>query len=555
VPSYYDITVATAGTTPPISDKVFRITVLDAADAVIALSGSTVPESAAASTLVGTLSVANATGTPVYALTNNAGGLFAVANDQLLVAGALDYETAASHTITVAVTGTTPTPPDATFTITVTDVSEGIFFEQEFITPGEVYAPKPEGATSLTIECIGAGGPGCIGSAAGVATGFRQEFTPASFAGIEPIPPPQWVLDMFVARSDIEPPTGQWPITVPVEARGQPAFFEGIGAGGKGENGGGGGGAYSNKTRVIGPTESAVYCSIGDGSGSGAYTSVVSLDSMNFIFLALGGMSGSGGSAGGAALQPPYADVSWVGGNGSGMYIDGAGGSAAWANGPGNPNNGHVGGASPGLPAGKGGDTYQPGQPEGGGGGNFANGAPGWLAIDWNYTANVATAGGGGGGGAYASSTIVVDASLAGVYVTVPPPPPTNTQINGVDAKVQAGSGASGSILCSAAGGHHGVSQDVGDGLGGQAANCVGDVAYSGGNGFSAVTTGGAGGSAAWSSGNGNNAQGDTGGASPGAPAGAGGNNGAAGGSYGGGGGSSNSVGTGGGGYVKLTWT
>jgi hypothetical protein len=99
-----------------------------AAGVRILLSGTTVAEDAAVGTDVGTASIsASATGTAVWSLTNDAGGLFSINSSTGLVevAGALDYETAAAHLITVAVSGTTPDPADRSFIITVTDVSEG----------------------------------------------------------------------------------------------------------------------------------------------------------------------------------------------------------------------------------------------------------------------------------------------------------------------------------------------------------------------------------------------------------------------------------------------
>lgn len=92
--------------------------------ATILLSGSTVAEHSSNGTLVGTLSVSGATGTPVFTLDDDAGGLFALDGADLEVAGSLDYETATSHSITVSVSGVTPSISPTNFTITVTDVPE-----------------------------------------------------------------------------------------------------------------------------------------------------------------------------------------------------------------------------------------------------------------------------------------------------------------------------------------------------------------------------------------------------------------------------------------------
>lgn len=94
--------------------------------AAIELSGATVAEDAAVGALVGELSVVGGSGAYSFTLTDNAGGLFALdgADDTLLeVAGALDFETAESHLITVeADNGVAPISKN--FTIVVTDVAE-----------------------------------------------------------------------------------------------------------------------------------------------------------------------------------------------------------------------------------------------------------------------------------------------------------------------------------------------------------------------------------------------------------------------------------------------
>lgn len=92
--------------------------------AAILLSASTVAEGAANGTLVGTLSVSGATGTPAFTLDDDAGGLFVLDGNDLEVAGTLDYETASSQQVTVSVSGVTPSISPTTFTITVTDVNE-----------------------------------------------------------------------------------------------------------------------------------------------------------------------------------------------------------------------------------------------------------------------------------------------------------------------------------------------------------------------------------------------------------------------------------------------
>jgi len=93
----------------------------------IALSAASVLETAAVNTVVGTLSVtAGTTGSPVFALVDSAGGKFNISGTSLRTNALLDYETATFHSITVSVTGVTPTVANATFIIFVQDVVEPV---------------------------------------------------------------------------------------------------------------------------------------------------------------------------------------------------------------------------------------------------------------------------------------------------------------------------------------------------------------------------------------------------------------------------------------------
>ncbi|RPJ64685.1 MAG: hypothetical protein EHM23_00050 [Acidobacteria bacterium] len=123
--TFHTITVHVTGMTPTVGDRTFIVLVTDVVEPVIVLTGTSIAESASIGAVVGTLSVANAyTGTPVFTLPGSAGGKFAVSGNNLTVAGALDFETAPSHSITVAVSGITPSAANGSFTITVTDVLE-----------------------------------------------------------------------------------------------------------------------------------------------------------------------------------------------------------------------------------------------------------------------------------------------------------------------------------------------------------------------------------------------------------------------------------------------
>ena len=90
---------------------------------VSSLSNTSVAENSAAGTVVGALSDVDpdAGDTASYALLDDAGGRFAIAGGNLVVAGALDYETATSHQVTIRVTDSANNTYDKVFTIDVTD--------------------------------------------------------------------------------------------------------------------------------------------------------------------------------------------------------------------------------------------------------------------------------------------------------------------------------------------------------------------------------------------------------------------------------------------------
>ena len=91
----------------------------------IALSNTSVAENSAANTVVGSLSAVDpdAGDTASFTLVDDANGLFAISGGNLVVAGALDYETVQSHQVTVRVTDSANHTYDETFTINVTDVA------------------------------------------------------------------------------------------------------------------------------------------------------------------------------------------------------------------------------------------------------------------------------------------------------------------------------------------------------------------------------------------------------------------------------------------------
>ena len=92
----------------------------------LALSANTVAENSANGTVVGQLSAVDpdASDTATYSLVDNAGGRFAINGSNIVVAGALDYESATSHQVTVRVTDSAGNTYDEVFTINVTNVNE-----------------------------------------------------------------------------------------------------------------------------------------------------------------------------------------------------------------------------------------------------------------------------------------------------------------------------------------------------------------------------------------------------------------------------------------------
>ena len=90
----------------------------------IGLSGTTIAETSANGAVVGSLSATDPGDTATFTLLDSAGGLFAISGNDIVVNGALDFETAISHSVTVRVTDSANNTYDETFTIDVTDVNE-----------------------------------------------------------------------------------------------------------------------------------------------------------------------------------------------------------------------------------------------------------------------------------------------------------------------------------------------------------------------------------------------------------------------------------------------
>ncbi|SDM85099.1 VCBS domain-containing protein [Afipia sp. GAS231] len=109
-----------------LSDANFVAVGIDHAPTDILLSAATVAENSANGTVVGALSAIDPdTGdTATFSLVNDAGGLFAISNGNLVVNGPLNYEAASSEQVTIRVTDSGGLTHDKNFTIAVTDVNE-----------------------------------------------------------------------------------------------------------------------------------------------------------------------------------------------------------------------------------------------------------------------------------------------------------------------------------------------------------------------------------------------------------------------------------------------
>jgi hypothetical protein len=103
-----------------------KLTLYNSAPAAIALSKNVVSEDTLATSIVATLSGADADGDAIrYSLTADAGGLFRIDGNNLVLARALDYETQArQHTITVKAEDAYEGETSQSFTIDIANVVE-----------------------------------------------------------------------------------------------------------------------------------------------------------------------------------------------------------------------------------------------------------------------------------------------------------------------------------------------------------------------------------------------------------------------------------------------
>jgi len=93
---------------------------------IASLSNDVIIENSSIGTVIGTFTITGGGSQPyTLSLTDDADGLFTIVGSELRVAGALDYETAIQHQITLRMDDGVNTPRDQIFTILVTDEEEG----------------------------------------------------------------------------------------------------------------------------------------------------------------------------------------------------------------------------------------------------------------------------------------------------------------------------------------------------------------------------------------------------------------------------------------------
>lgn len=127
------------------------------AAAAMTLSGLSTAENSTAGTLIGVLGTVGTTGTPVFALDNNAGGRAALSGANLnRGATALDYATATFFDVTVSVTGVTPVISPTTFRIAVTPLVDTTPNAFSFTDATGVDLSTVSASNSITVSGINA---------------------------------------------------------------------------------------------------------------------------------------------------------------------------------------------------------------------------------------------------------------------------------------------------------------------------------------------------------------------------------------------------------------
>lgn len=103
---------------------------------LITITSTSIAENTAIGTAIGTLSVNGGSGTYTFSITADPDAKFqigGVGNDELQVAGALDYETATSHSVTIQADNGVDAPISRVFTISVTDVAEANIYVTAYL--------------------------------------------------------------------------------------------------------------------------------------------------------------------------------------------------------------------------------------------------------------------------------------------------------------------------------------------------------------------------------------------------------------------------------------
>ena len=167
--SAYSLTVQAAGDSGSSFTKSFVVSVGDQNEAPVLADGAfSVSENATIGTAFGTLSAADPDGgdSLTYSLMDDAGGLFSIdaASGVISVAGTLDYETAAQHSVVVRATDQGGLSSTATMTVDVEDqgeapvLADGTFSVAENATIGTAFgtlsATDPDGGDSLTYSLV-----------------------------------------------------------------------------------------------------------------------------------------------------------------------------------------------------------------------------------------------------------------------------------------------------------------------------------------------------------------------------------------------------------------
>jgi len=126
----YDLKVIATDQSGASTSDSFVLSVVNSAPTNITLNNSTVPENSANNTVIGLLSASdnNTNDTHTFTLINNAGGRFAIVNNQLVVADGslLDYETNTQHTIRVKATDNTGLSYENNLTISISNVTDDL---------------------------------------------------------------------------------------------------------------------------------------------------------------------------------------------------------------------------------------------------------------------------------------------------------------------------------------------------------------------------------------------------------------------------------------------